>query len=416
MDRAGSCVRKNKANLRWARRGKEIQFPADGREVLYRQGVMMEYVGNQWLGSKPIDAESRQDLGAGMRCIMRRWQLVLGFVVVLGGGCEAMGTGANSISQDAVLEAGLIYPLDNRPTPGCHASTIEEARGGQIVAAWFGGADEGEDDVGIWVSRRVAGQWSRPVEVANGVMSPQKRYPCWNPVLFQPKVGPLVLFFKVGPTPAGWWGERMVSEDGGRTWTDRRRLPGHVMGPIKNKPVQLPDGRILCPSSSEHDGWRVHVETMKGLETWETTGSLNDPARIGVIQPTILTYPDGRLQMLCRTRRKGFIAQNWSQDGGRTWSEMAATTLPNPNSGLDAVTLEDGRQLLVFNNTPKGRTPLNVALSPDGTSWDVVLTLETQPGEYSYPAVIQASDGRVHITYTYQRKSIKHVTLDANRL
>ncbi len=324
--------------------------------------------------------------------------------------------GGNDPSSGSIKRAGLIFPLEGRPTPGCHASTIEETTAGQIVAAWFAGADEGEDDVGIWVSRLENGVWSRPVEVANGVMSPQKRYPCWNPVLFQPRNAPLVLFFKVGPTPDQWWGEMMISTDEGKSWRDRRRLPAHVMGPIKNKPIQLDDGRVLCGSSSEHDGWRVHVEITSDAREWSVVGPLNDPAKISVIQPTLLTYPDGRIQMLCRTRRERFIAQCWSQDGGRTWGEMTATTLPNPNSGIDAVTLADGRQLLVFNNTPRGRTPLNVAISPDGKQWNVVETLETQPGEYSYPAVIQTSDGLVHITYTYRRQSIKHVVLDPKML
>lgn len=342
--------------------------------------------------------------------------LVLAGVILLGGQGMIEGTESSGGAGDPLLGAGLIYPLEDRPTVGCHASTIEQTRDGQIVAAWFGGTREGHDDVGIWVSRLENGEWTEPAEVADGVMSPQKRYPCWNPVLFQPAEGSLVLLFKVGPSPDGWWGERIVSADNGRTWKDRRRLPAHVMGPIKNKPVQLEGGRVLCPSSSEHAGWRVHVETMHDLETWETTGPLNDPEWIGAIQPTILTYPDGRLQMLCRTRRGGFVAQSWSDDGGRTWSKLGATDLPNPNSGLDGVTLRDGRQLLVFNNTPRGRTPLNVALSRDGRKWEVVLTLEDEPGEYSYPAVIQASDGRVHITYTWQRKGIKHVVLDPRRL
>lgn len=344
---------------------------------------------------------------------MRGCELLLGLIVVLVGGCRVMDARAGQAAQhDAVLRAELIFPLENPPTPGCHASTIVQSREGQILAAWFAGADEGEDDVGIWVSRWEGGAWSRPVEVASGVMSPQVRFPCWNPVLFQPREGPLVLFFKVGPTPSKWWGEMMISEDSGRTWKDRRRLPPEVMGPIKDKAIQLADGTILCPSSSEHAGWRVHVEITKDFENWQVVGSLNDPAKMPVIQPTILSYPDNRLQMLCRTRGKGFIAESWSQDGGRTWSEMTLMSLPNPNSGIDAVTLKDGRQLLVFNNTPKGRTPLNVAVSKDGKQWDVVLALETQPGEYSYPAIIQASDGRVHITYTYLRKSIKHVILD----
>lgn len=346
---------------------------------------------------------------------MRKHTVVLALVMVLWGSIVAMAE-ERAAPQGAVTQAELIFPLENPPTPGCHASTIVETRGGKLVAAWFAGTDEGEDDVGIWVSRWEKDAWSRPVEAANGVMSPQKRFPCWNPVLFQPRQGPLVLFFKVGPTPSQWWGEMMVSEDNGATWKGRRRLPPHVMGPIKNKAVPLDDGRILCPSSSEHAGWRVHVEITEDLENWEATGPLNDPVTMGVIQPTILTYPDSRLQMLCRTRGKGFIAQSWSEDGGKTWSEMTLLSLPNPNSGIDAVTLKDGRQLLVFNNTPKGRTPLNVAISSDGKEWKVVLTLEDRPGEYSYPAVTQAADGRIHATYTYLRKSIKHVIVDPDKL
>ncbi|MCX5644866.1 MAG: exo-alpha-sialidase [Phycisphaerae bacterium] len=345
---------------------------------------------------------------------MGRYGTLFTLGLVIGYGSVVMA--ARDKPSPALVQAELVFPLEGRPTPGCHASTIVQTREGQILAAWFAGKDEGADDVGIWVSRLQDGQWSKPLEVANGVASPEKRFPCWNPVLFQPRQGPLVLFFKVGPSPSRWWGERVISDDNGRTWKDQRRLPAGILGPIKDKPIQLEDGRILCPSSSEDKGWRVHLEVTRDFETWETIGPLNDPAKVGVIQPTILTYPDKRLQMLCRTRGKGFIAQSWSQDGGKTWSEMTLLSLPNPNSGIDAVTLKDGRQLLVFNNTSKGRTPLNVAISLDGKEWKVVLALEEQPGEYSYPAVIQTSDGKVHITYTYQRKSIKHVVLDPAKL
>ncbi len=347
---------------------------------------------------------------------MKTYGLFGMLILVLGWGTITTMANDGTASQAAVVSAELIFPLEAPPTPGCHASTIVETRDGRLLAAWFAGTDEGESDVGIWVSHLDKGAWAKPVEVANGVMSPQKRFPCWNPVLFQPKKGPLVLFFKVGPSPSQWWGEMITSRDNGKTWQNRKRLDPQVVGPIKDKPVQLRDGRILCPSSSENAGWRIHLEVTKDLENWTVIGPLNDPAKIGVIQPTILQYPGGRLQMLCRTRGTGFISQCWSKDGGRTWDELTATELQNPNSGIDAVTLRDGRQLLVFNNTPKGRTPLNVALSSDGKQWKVVSTLEDQPGEYSYPAVIQAKDGRVHITYTYQRKSIKHVVLDPKKL
>lgn len=326
--------------------------------------------------------------------------------------------------QRGYVAGELVYPLDDKPTSQCHASTIAETPSG-LVAAWFGGKHERNPDVGIWLSRLEGGKWSKPVEVANGVQSPERRHPCWNPVLFQPKGVPLMLFYKVGPSPGAWWGMRMTSADGGRTWATPRRLGedeaiGHLVGPVKNKPVQLADGAILCPSSTEHKGWRVHFERTSDLgKTWTVIGPIHDGKEFGAIQPSILTYPDGRMQVLCRSRQS-VVAQSWSADGGRTWGKMAATPLPNPNAGTDAVTLKDGRQLLVYNHTtrtggfPSGRNMLNVAVSADGQAWTPVLTLERDKGEFSYPAVIQAADGAVHVTYTYQRRSVKHIVLDPN--
>jgi predicted neuraminidase len=121
------------------------------------------------------------------------------------------------------------------------------------------------------------------------------------------------------------------------------------------------------------------------------------------------------MQLLCRSKQKR-IVECWSDDGGKTWGKMAATVLPNPNSGIDGVSLKDGRALLVYNHTEAGRSPLNVAMSKDGRTWQAALVLEDAPGEYSYPAVIQTSDGKVHVTYTWKRQRIKHVVLDAEKL
>ena len=321
--------------------------------------------------------------------------------------------------QPGFLGSEMIFPDKDRPTPACHASTIVETPAG-LVAAWFGGRHEGSPDVGIWLSQHHGKGWSPPVEVANGVMSPAKREPCWNPVLFRPHGGPLMLFYKVGPNPEKWWGMLMTSDDDGKTWHKPWKLGTHpaigqLIGPSKNKPLALKDGAIICPSSSEHDGWRVHFEVTRDLgKTWGVIGPLHDDKNFAAIQPSILTYPGGRMQALCRSRHK-VITESWSQDHGRTWSALAATSLPNPNSGIDAVTLADGRQLLVCNHTTAARSPLNVAVSADGKTWNNVLLLENQTGEFSYPAVIQTKDGLVHITYTYLRQTIKHVTLDPSR-
>lgn len=325
------------------------------------------------------------------------------------------------------LQGELIYPLDAKPTPECHASTLVVLEDG-IAAAWFGGTYERHPDVGIWLSFNLDGTWSKPVEVANGYQNDSLVYPTWNPVLFQPEGGPLMLFYKVGPSPREWWGMLITSTDGGRTWSDPKKLGqdpavGHLLGPVKNKPIQLADGAILCPSSTEErrgssDYWRVHFELTRDMgNTWEVYGPINDGEAFDAIQPSILTYENGRLQILCRSRQ-GVVTQSWSKDQGKTWTPMRETSLPNPNAGTDALTLQDGRQLLVYNHTqregdfPRGRNMLNVALSEDGESWRPVLTLERAPGEYSYPAVVQAPDGKVHLTYTYQRRSVKYVVLD----
>jgi predicted neuraminidase len=329
------------------------------------------------------------------------------------------------------VSSELIYSLDNKPTPECHASTIIELSDG-IMAAWFGGKHERNADVGIWVSINKKGEWSHPVQVANGFVNDSLRYPCWNPVLFKPKQGPLMLFYKVGPSPSEWWGMLMTSDDEGKSWSYPRRMGKHnvindLLGPVKNKPIQLTDGTIICPSSTEveindKDRWRVHFEITKDLgKTWEVVGPIHDGIEFNAIQPSILTYGNSKMQILCRTQ-EGTIAQSWSMDDGKTWSAMKATSLPNPNAGTDAVTLQDGRQLLVYNHTtskgefPSSRNMLNVAVSKDGVEWKVILTLERDKGEYSYPAVIQSSDGMVHITYTYLRKSIKHVVIDPTKL
>jgi predicted neuraminidase len=319
------------------------------------------------------------------------------------------------------LKAEFVF--DSTPTSSVHASTILETKDG-LLAAWFGGSREGAHDVGIWMSRQVEGEWSQPSEVANGVQPDGTRHPCWNPVLFRMPNGAgagavtVTLFYKVGPSPQSWWGMSRTSRDDGRTWDDAERLPHGILGPIKNKPVQLADGSIISPSSTESTDspsiWRVHFEwTIDAGQSWIVARppASADAGEIDAIQPTILIHPNNRLQALGRTR-SGRVFETWSEDGGRGWSPVTLTQLPNPNAGLDGVTLRDGRQMIVYNHTTHDRSPLNIAISRDGMTWEAALVLEREAGEYSYPAVIQTSEGLVHITYTWRRQRIKHVVLD----
>ncbi|WP_211218035.1 sialidase family protein [Niabella aurantiaca] len=360
--------------------------------------------------------------------------ILLGLLETFNMCCSAQLPSLSKPGEGAYIKAELIYPLNNRPAPQAHASTIVETHSG-LVSAFFSGTREKDPDVGIWVSRKISGKWSWPIEVANGVINDTVRYPCWNPVLFRPKQAPLMLFYKVGPNPEAWWGMLMTSDDDGRTWSVPRKLGddkkiGHLIGPVKNKPIQFKDGTMINPSSIEkvtlngEIDWRVYFEISKDTgKTWEVIGPVNDGVEFDAIQPSLLAYPGGNIQAICRTRQD-LLAQSWSTDGGRTWSKMTALDLPNPNSGTDAVTLKDGRQLLVYNHStrkgpePKGRNLLNLAISSDGINWKPVMTLENEPIQdgYAYPAIIQSSDGLVHITYTYNRRAIKYILIDPAKL
>lgn len=336
----------------------------------------------------------------------------------------------NSVLADeapGVVLREFIYAT--APFPECHASTIEETPSG-LVVAWFGGTEESHADVGIWVSRQSAGQWTEPVEVANGIQYSRldgslHRHPTWNPVLFQFPDGPLLLFWKCGPSPSTWWGMMARSDDHGKTWTDHRRLPEHIDGPVRNKPILMTGGILLCGSSTESAGWRVHFETTTDYgRTWQRTPAIHDGKTVGAIQPTLLRHKDSSIQALCRNQNgEGKILSTTSGDGGLTWSELLTTDLPNPNSGIDGVTLADGRQLLVYNHTnrrtgsPQAREMMNVAVSDDGLHWRPALTLDNEEkAEFSYPAVIQSKDGLVHVTYTWKRRKVTHLVLQPSEL
>jgi predicted neuraminidase len=332
------------------------------------------------------------------------WCLVLSALPSASAGPTDSGHAAG-----AVMVAEFIF--EHAPFVHSHASTLAATDAG-LVAAWFGGTREGNPDVAIWLAHRTSKGWSTPTQVANGVQADGKRYPCWNPVLFQTKNGPLLLFYKVGPDPARWWGMVMTSTDGGHSWSRPEKLPEDILGPAKNKPIELADGTVLSPSSSEQNGWQVHIERSRDHgRSWQRDRALPGSEAFDAIQPALLAYPSGRIQLLARSRQ-GRIVQSWSVNGGVNWSKLAASKLANPNSGIDAVLLYDGRALLVYNPTCWRRSPLRVAISTDGTQWRDVLTLEDGWGEYSYPAVVQTADGRVHVSYTWKRERIKHVVID----
>lgn len=319
--------------------------------------------------------------------------------------------------KNRILSSRFIY--DSASFPACHGSTIVETPHG-LIAAWFGGEYEGHKDVNIYASRFVKGKWTSPVVIADGFINDSVRYACYNPVLFLAQNNVLFLFYKIGPFVQGWTGWMKRSSDFGITWSAPEALPTGILGPIRNQPY-VADGLLICPSSTEKGGWKVHFEYADDNgRTWYKGPDLNDATTITGIQPSILSHGEKTLQALTRSQ-DGTINETWSYDNGRTWSVLQHTSMPNNNSGIAAITLKDGRHLLVYNhvkpsvNLTEGlgaRSPLNVAISHDGKTWQPYAVLEDEAGaEFSYPYAIQSKNGKVHVTYTWKRKRIKHVVL-----
>jgi predicted neuraminidase len=348
---------------------------------------------------------------------------VLLLTVLLLGSCKSVLE--KKTWKEGILVDEFIY--DKAPYPSCHAATIVEATNGDLVASWFGGTQERNPDVCIWVSvkSKNSDKWTEAINVADGVMKEGPRLPTWNPVLYQIPGGDLLLFYKIGPKPSEWWGMMMTSADNGKTWSKPKNMPKDFLGPIKNKPVLLSDGTLLCPSSIEGDGWHLRMETSPDFgKTWHMGDTLpRGKNKINAIQPSILFHKNGKIQAIARTRNRA-LASTFSSDNGKTWTDLELLGLPNNNSGTDAVTLKNGTHLLVYNHVlPPGdlakgpRTPLNVSMSKDGIHWNAALILEdSKISQYSYPSMIQSSDGMVHIVYTWRRERIKYVKIDPRKL
>lgn len=325
-------------------------------------------------------------------------------------------------SQFSLVKRSDVMVYLAPPFKECHASTIIEVSDNKFLIAAFGGSKEGKDDVSIWLSHGHGSEWQAPQLIDSGESADKELYPCWNPVLFQSQAGTLSLFYKVGPSPREWWGMVKTSEDQGKTWSEGKRLPQDILGPIKNKPIQLSDGTILSPSStetrtSEGLNWKAHLEKSNDDGKSWTKIPIDPQTEFNVIQPSLLLLGDQRLQILCRSRENSII-QAFSEDNGDSWGPMTRTDLPNPNSGTDAITLSNGYHLLVYNPTVRGkngRSKLSVALSKTGNDWEELLSLENEKkGEFSYPSVIESTDGKIHISYTHNRRNIKHVILELN--
>jgi len=314
-----------------------------------------------------------------------------------------------------------------------HASTLLEcSEEGQFLAACFSGSCEGKDDVGILLAKRQSpGHWvHQHWKVAET--------PHWNPVLFRLPDSRIACYFKVGAQVNTWRTMVRYSCDEGETWSDAVELvPGDATGgrgPAKNKPIRLADGTILAPASTEIDGhWKAYADiSPDGGNTWTASAfmpmqaiTVPDPrgicSMLGVIQPSFWQDSEGIVHAVLRSNNS-WIYHTESSDQGQTWSEIAPTSIPNNNSGVDCVRRDDGTIWLLCNPVAgdwAARNILAIYSSADnGRTWNQCHLLEQEPlpespdvpaPEFSYPAVIATRRQLLAATYTFNRKNIAFI-------
>jgi predicted neuraminidase len=307
-----------------------------------------------------------------------------------------------------------MFIFEKAPFPSCHASTIVEHEPGKLMAAWFGGKDEGAKDVQIWSSTFDGKAWSEPK-----VIGTEPGQPCWNPVLFKSAKGTLHFWYKAGPKPDNWTGFVRTSTDSGKTWSKVEMMPAGFWGPVRAKPIQLANGTILAGTSVESfRNWTPFVDrSTDDGKTWKRSNPFPVPEKFNQIQPALFEAKDGRIVALMRSSNPRVICRAESKDSGETFSPAEETTLANPSAGIDCVKTTEGDVFLIYNPTAFLRTPISLARSTDdGKTWKKVADLETEAGEFSYPAMIQAASGTLEMTYTWKRTHIKHQSLDPKKL
>ncbi|MDE3105466.1 MAG: exo-alpha-sialidase [Acidobacteriota bacterium] len=353
----------------------------------------------------------------------------------------ALALACGVMLQRGLAESEFIFPPGPQSQRDHHASTVVELKNGDVLSAWFAGSKEGAPDVAIWSARLSHGVWSAPMVVAQ-----KQGVACWNPVLFHTHDGRLWLYYKFGTHPSTWVGARRWSDDEGRTWSAEQLLPEGILGPIRAKPLLLPGSVVLSGSSVERAGeWRAWIErSTDDGRSFNKIGPITVPdaldvpddgaraaaerdrtaddgatkhyppaaSTIGIIQPVLVALGPHHIRLYARSHtRAARIAVADSEDDGQSWTQAHYLDLPNPNSGIDALRLADGRVVLLFNNSYDTRTPLVLAVSRDGEHFHIFATVEDGPGQYSYPALVQAQNGDLLMTYTYRRETIKYVRL-----
>ena len=370
---------------------------------------------------------------------------------------------ATSLFGQGKIDSTLIFPLQGQHV---HSSSIVELPNGDFLVCWFQGSGERKaNDVVVNGARLKKGEtkWSEPFLMADSPGQPD----C-NPMLFLNNSGKLFLVWivvranrweasilKVRTTtdynnegaPKWQWQDVILMKPGeefakrvaeqfkkyGRddlAWAEyalpyeemlieaakdpKKRETGWM---TRTHPTILENGKILLPLYSDGFNFGLIAVSEDDGMTWKS--SLPIVGR-GLNQPSLIVRNDGSIDAYMRDDgdEPGRIMLSHSDDEGYSWTYAVKSDIPNPGASIEILKLKSGNWLLAYNDVDDGRYSIAVAISDDeGKTWKWKKKLENKKGgSFSYPSVIQASDGKIHLNYSYfytgDRKSIKHVVFD----
>lgn len=307
-----------------------------------------------------------------------------------------------------------------------HPASITELANGDLFVVYYGGSGEYALQTGVFGSRydHATKQWSIPKVIASDPFRS-----VGNGVVWQAPDGLVWLFYVVR------WGETWstsriqakISRDNAGSWSESFVVSERQGMMVRGRPIVLASGEYLLPAyyetgydpelvAPDSGGWFLRWDSK--LAQWVEAGRIH--SRKGNIQPAAVELTPGHLIAYCRRGggygpvTDGYIVRAESLDGGRTWSEGQDSQFPNPNAAVDLIKLRNGNLLLVFNNSMTDRDPLTVALSADrGRTWPWQRDLAVGPHDYAYPVAIQTRDGKIHVVYTSEMRTVvNHAVFD----
>lgn len=331
---------------------------------------------------------------------------------------------AGAAAAQPFFDSDLVFPPKGFGRP--HGASMVELEGGDILATWFSSREETAEDARIFGAEwsRETGKWTAPRTIIPDDYSKS----VGNTALFRDDDGVIWMFFAA--VVAGGWSGAVVdyvqSRDEGRTWSEGERLVGWPGNLPRNTPIRVADHQMLVPLFVDFwyeaglvGSYTALIKYKDGKILEKKYASMDDK---DAIQPAVVRLGDGRILALMRDKTDRFIRRAWSNDGGRSWSSVTMTALPNPGAAIHAIYIDElSAVLLAYNHSRKGRDPLSLAVSTDGgKTFRRIADLENAPDDeasFSYPTLLRTKDGLIHAIWSHDsRATLKHVRFNLDWL